>query len=198
MSSQEELWAGKFGDEYHKRNTIKDRIVFWADVLGSVHTKEVLSVLEVGAGKGENLQALDMVLPYADAFIGVEINKEACSLMNGLRIVGVNSSALDFNPHVLSDLVVTRGFLMHVPDADLSQTLDRIYNWSKRYIILAEYYSPVRREVEYHGHTNALWIDDFAGKMLERYPDLVLLDYGFKYHRDGFGDETFFVMEKKQ
>jgi spore coat polysaccharide biosynthesis protein SpsF len=41
---------------------------------------------------------------------------------------------------------------------------------------------------------------DFAGEMMDRYPDLKLLDYGFVYHRDpAFPDDdiTWFLMEKK-
>ena len=198
MSKQEELWAGKFGDDYHKRNELIDRKKFWIDVLQRLDTTNILTALEVGAGKGDNLRALDWYLLSIKELTGLELNKGACKVMQQSGFKVWNKAVLSASIVPRFDLVVTRGFLMHVPDADVSATLDRIYNWSKRYIILAEYYSPVRREVEYHGHGDALWIDDFAGKMLERYPDLKLIDYGFKYHRDGFGDETFFALEKKQ
>jgi hypothetical protein len=45
-----------------------------------------------------------------------------------------------------------------------------------------------------------LYKRDFAGEMLDRYPDLQLVDYGFSYHRDqNFpqDDANWFLLEKK-
>ena len=36
----------------------------------------------------------------------------------------------------------------------------------------------------YRGHTARLFKRDFAGEMLDRFSDLRLVDYGFRYHRD--------------
>jgi spore coat polysaccharide biosynthesis protein SpsF len=53
--------------------------------------------------------------------------------------------------------------------------------------------------VPYRGHTERLFKRDFAGELMDRFPDLRLLAYGFNYHRDpsfAFGDDTWFLMEK--
>jgi len=70
-----------------------------------------------------------------------------------------------------------------------------------RYICLAEYYNPTPMEVPYRGHSGRLYKRDFAGEMLERFPDLSLVDYGFVYHRDPnfpLDDITWFLLEKGQ
>ena len=49
--------------------------------------------------------------------------------------------------------------------------------------------------------TLVLYKRDFAGEMMMKYSDLLLLDYGFVYHRDNHfkGDDfTWFLMEKSQ
>ena len=46
-----------------------------------------------------------------------------------------------------------------------------------------------------------LYKRDFAGDMMDRYPDLKLLDYGFQYHRDYLfpvDDFNWFVLEKRE
>jgi spore coat polysaccharide biosynthesis protein SpsF len=51
----------------------------------------------------------------------------------------------------------------------------------------------------YRGHDERLFKRDFAGEILDRFPDLRLVDYGFRYRRDpNFpqDDVTWFLMEK--
>jgi spore coat polysaccharide biosynthesis protein SpsF len=206
VNKQEKMWNGGFGTEYHQRNKFEDRMGFWTDILGMQVLNDAWSVLEPGAGKGENLLAIQKARKMhrgiemdSTRLTGIEINEQACAVM---RREGINVMAGAFLSTPLNDalkypLVITRGFLMHVPKPALQATLAKIYNASSHYICIVEYYSPVRREVEYHGHTSALWIDDFAGDIMEMYPDLKLLDYGFKYYKDRNGNDlTYFLMEK--
>ncbi|MNY71976.1 hypothetical protein D3C86_2104270 [compost metagenome] len=75
-----------------------------------------------------------------------------------------------------------------------------MYQASSRYLLVAEYYNPKPVEISYRGHEGKLFKRDFAGEILDKYPDLVLLDYGFTYHRDmNFpqDDVTWFLMEKR-
>lgn len=54
--------------------------------------------------------------------------------------------------------------------------------------------------VSYRGHEDRLFKRDFAGEMLDRYPDLELVDYGFVYHRDpNFpqDDPNWFLLRKR-
>ena len=77
---------------------------------------------------------------------------------------------------------------------------ERLYEASNRYILVAEYYNPSVVEISYRGHSGRLWKRDFAGEMMDKYPDLKLVDYGFIYHRDlafPADDVTWFLMEKR-
>lgn len=204
MNKQEKLWQSGFGTEYHQRNAWEDREAFWYEVLGDEVLTNAFTIMEPGAGKGENLVALRSlraerlnIQMHPSMLLGVEVNKVASEVMQGHGIEVCNKSFLDMPLVNRYNLVLTRGFLIHVPKAALQATLAKIYLASSRYICLAEYYSPARREVEYHGRGSALWVDDFAGEMMRMYSDLKLINYGFKYHKDNNGNDlTFFLLEK--
>jgi len=198
MNQQERLWAGKFGNDYHERNAIRDPVKYWEGVLwgrlGNVH-----SAVEFGAGKGDNLVALRTLIgPSHNQLTGVEINANACMIMRDNKLDAAHCPAREFMSAVAYDLAFTRGFLIHVPTGSVNATLDKIYKSSRRFICLAEYYSPKRRQVTYHGKQQALWTDDFAGRMMELHPELQLVNYGFDYHLKGGDDLTYFLMEKPQ
>jgi hypothetical protein len=58
-----------------------------------------------------------------------------------------------------------------------------MYRASSRYLLVSEYYSPNPLEVVYRGHSGKLFKRDFAGDLMDMYPDLSLLDYGFIWRR---------------
>jgi hypothetical protein len=65
--------------------------------------------------------------------------------------------------------------------------------------LLCEYYNPAPTTVSYRGHNERLFKRDFAGEIMDRHPEMQLVDYGFAYHRDpNFpqDDITWFLMEK--
>jgi hypothetical protein len=65
------------------------------------------------------------------------------------------------------------------------------------YILIDEYYNPYPVSIDYRGEKNKLFKRDFAGELLDKYPDLELIDYGFTYSRDGWNDNTnWFLMRK--
>ena len=54
--------------------------------------------------------------------------------------------------------------------------------------------------VTYRGEKNKLFKRDFAGELMDQYPDLKLIGYGFKYKRDNNfpqDDMTWFLLEKQ-
>jgi spore coat polysaccharide biosynthesis protein SpsF len=68
-----------------------------------------------------------------------------------------------------------------------------------RYLFVAEYYNPSPVAIAYRGHKDRLFKRDFAGEIMDRYPQIRLVDYGFSYHRDPSfpqDDITWFLMEK--
>ena len=47
----------------------------------------------------------------------------------------------------------------------------------------AGYYNAQPVAIPYRGHRDRLFKRDWAGELLDRFPRLQLLDYGFIYHR---------------
>jgi spore coat polysaccharide biosynthesis protein SpsF len=67
-------------------------------------------------------------------------------------------------------------------------------------ILMGEYYNPSPTAIPYRGHADRLFKRDFAGELLDRFPDLRLIDYGFAYRRDPAfpqDDITWFLLEKR-
>ncbi len=90
--------------------------------------------------------------------------------------------------------------LIHINPDELENVYDKLYQSSNRYICMAEYYNPTPVMVPYRGNENKLFKRDFAGEFMERFQDVKLLDYGFKYHGDSQfpqDDATWFLMEKR-
>jgi spore coat polysaccharide biosynthesis protein SpsF len=93
-----------------------------------------------------------------------------------------------------------KGVLIHINPEMLNTVYEKLYQASKRFILVCEYYNPSPVAIPYRGQTDRLFKRDFAGEMLEKYPDLCLVDYGFSYRRDPAfpqDDITWFLMEKR-
>jgi pseudaminic acid biosynthesis-associated methylase len=200
-TEQEAFWAGDFGDAYITRNRgegwVAANVALFARILKSA--AEVRSVLELGANIGLNLQALRLLLPEAQ-LAAVEINDKAIAQLRKLPGVKVQqASILELVPDIKHDLVFTKGVLIHINPGELLRVYDLMYRSSARYLCVAEYYNPTPIAIPYRGHAERLFKRDFAGELLERFPDLQLVDYGFVYRRDPTfpqDDLTWFLLEK--
>jgi spore coat polysaccharide biosynthesis protein SpsF len=96
-------------------------------------------------------------------------------------------------------LVLIKGVLIHINPDELQNVYQKLYNASKRYIVIVEYYNPTPLEINYRGYHDKLFKRDFAGEMMDKYNDLILIDYGFTYYRDNnfiFDDMNWFLLEK--
>ena len=96
-------------------------------------------------------------------------------------------------------MVFIKGVLIHINPKYLDLVYKKLYNTSKKYILIAEYYNPTPVEINYRGHEGKLFKRDFAGEMMDKYSNLKLVDYGFSYHRDNNfiqDDITWFLLEK--
>lgn len=201
-TEQEKFWAGSFGDEYIGRNQGSEahasNLAFLSRILS--RAQSIGSAIEFGANIGLNLLALRALLPGIE-LAAIEINRKAVAELEKLGGVKVYpQSILDFQPDSPRDLALIKGVLIHIDPNSLTMVYDRLYHSSKRYICVAEYYNPSPVEVPYRGNKEKLFKRDFAGEMLDRFPDLRLVDYGFAYHRDvNFpqDDLTWFLLEKK-
>jgi pseudaminic acid biosynthesis-associated methylase len=199
-TEQESFWMGDFGTQYTVRNTaaglVPANIALFARILRRTHG--VTSVLEFGANSGMNLRAIKHLLPDAK-LTAVEINYLACLDLKewgGCEVV--EGSMFDYEIDGYYDLTLSKGLLIHIGPDKLHCVYSKLYDASKKYILISEYYNPTPVEVSYRGHAGKLFKRDFAGDMLDRYP-VKLIDYGFVYHRDpNFkqDDTTWFLMEK--
>jgi spore coat polysaccharide biosynthesis protein SpsF len=183
MNRQETTWQGEFGNAYHDRNhpMAENSRVFFRKVLAKA--TNIGSVLELGAGDGINLSTINELYPHCWT-AGVEINAKAHAQLLQRADCAILGSVFEVDIEEQFDLVLTKGWLIHVPPEQIKEAYRIIYEHSKKYILLCEYFSPVPCLVNYRGEVGLLWKRDFAGDMLDAYPDLILVDYGFWYNRD--------------
>lgn len=202
-TDQENFWAGQFGREYINRNQgealLASNLNFFSKALRFAHG--VNSCIEFGANIGMNLRALKLLYPIQEQH-GIEINEDAArELAAVIPPAHVRQiSILDFTPSRTWDLVLVKGVLIHLNPDVLPQTYDSLVSASSKYILVAEYYNPTPVGITYRGHSDRLFKRDFAGEIMDRHPQVHLVDYGFVYRRDpGFpqDDITWFLMEKR-
>ena len=201
MDNQEQFWGSSFGDEYSDRNGV-DRLLpsnmfFFQRVFASLQDRPK-TFLELGSNIGLNFLALKDLLTEI-RFTGVEINEKAHQELEKTGCRAVLGSIYDYETTESFELTFTKGVLIHVNPDRLPEVYDKLYDYSSNLILVAEYYSPKPVEVEYRGHTGKLFKRDFAGEMLDRFPGLTLVDYGFSYHRDSFpqDDISWFLLKKQ-
>lgn len=202
-TEQESFWAGKFGDAYIDRNQgeelLASNLNFFTKALD--HIEPIDSCLEFGANIGMNLRALHLLFPKLQ-LKGIEINKAASEELT--KIIGqdnvLNQSIFDAQLNEQVDLTLIKGVLIHINPDMLPVVYQKLYDLSRRYVLIAEYYNPSPVTIPYRGHSNRLFKRDFAGEMLDLYSDLKLIDYGFGYKRDSkfpVDDITWFLLEKQ-
>ncbi len=202
-TEQESFWAGEFGTQYIERNRGSELLAANLDffVKSLKAATGVNSCIEFGANVGMNLRAIKLLRPAIDAH-AIEINADAAKQLGEVIPAANihNCSILDFNPARQFDLTLIKGVLIHINPDVLPQVYDKLVASSSRYVMVAEYYNPTPVAIPYRGHDDRLFKRDFAGEIMDRHPQLKLLDYGFAYSRDPNyvqGDVTWFLMEKR-
>jgi pseudaminic acid biosynthesis-associated methylase len=202
-TEQEKFWAGTFGTEYIGRNQgdvlLASNLNFFSTALRNA--RDLASCIEFGANIGMNLKALKLLYPKMTAH-GIEINvdaaQELAKLISAQHVY--QSSILDFVPSRQWDLTLIKGVLIHINPEVLHSVYDKLVASSGRYLLVAEYYNPAPVAIPYRGHQDKLFKRDFAGEIMDRHPQMRLIDYGFAYRRDpNFpqDDITWFLLEKK-
>lgn len=202
ITEQENFWTGQFGTEYIDRNKSQELLAsnlnFFSNALK--HAKNPKTCIEFGANIGMNLKALKLLYPNQEQY-GVEINTDAAEQLKHTIPSNnvINQSILDFEPNRALDLTLIKGVLIHINPDHLKIVYEKLIQATNRYLLLAEYYNPSPVAIPYRGHTDKLFKRDFAGEILEQYPQMKLVDYGFSYHRDSSfpqDDITWFLLEK--
>lgn len=201
-TEQEKFWAGDFGTEYISRNEglelLASNLKFFSKTLAQAG--KISSCLEFGANIGMNFKALKLLYPRM-SFQGIEINKVAAKIL--AKLIGEKNvfigSIFDYKGKTKADLVLIKGVLIHTNPTKLDLVYKKLYQASSNFILVCEYYNPSPTTIVYRGHTDRLFKRDFAGEMLDKYPDLKLVDYGFAYRRDAASpqdDITWFLLKK--
>lgn len=201
-TQQEEFWAGEFGTQYINRNDSQELLAsnlsFFSKALKQAG--QISSCIEFGANVGMNLKALRLLYPKIN-LKGIEINpiaaKELATLIDISNVF--EGSIFDFKETDKVELSLIKGVLIHINPEKLNIVYEKLYEASTKYILICEYYNPSPVTISYRGHTDRLFKRDFAGELLEKYPDLKLVDYGFSYKRDiAFpqDDITWFLLTK--
>ena len=201
-TEQEAFWAGAFGDEYIGRNSDECSVAANTSLFSEAlrHSGDVTSVLELGCNIGLNLSAIHSLFPKA-RLTGLEINPLAAEKARtrlpqaDIRVGSLLKPALTGT----WDLVMIKGVLIHVAPDSLPAAYDAVHCHAGKWILLCEYYNPFPMEIDYRGHSQRLFKRDFAGEMVDRFADLRLRDYGFRYRRDPVApadDLTWFLLEK--
>lgn len=186
------FWKGEFGNDYCARNApnlknVASRTALWSTILSKINHRHPLNrILEVGCNTGVNIRSLKR-LTDAELF-AVEPNDIARQsvitegLLDASHIVDGAANKLPFEDNQF-DLAFTSGVLIHVPPADLEQSMKEIYRVSKKYIYCSEYFSDQPTEVSYRGHEGVLFKRDFGSLYLDLFPNLQCVDYGFQWKR---------------
>lgn len=207
------LWLRAFGDDYVDRNPVTEeqissRCIYFSNILNVIKNDGrgdfPAEILEVGAGQGINLVALERIIHAADLKIklyALEPNEKAREILkksvNNVNVYETKDMlpTLDIGSHS-KELVFTMGVLIHVPSDILIPSVRELYRISSRYILCAEYFSPVERKIPYHGHDDALWLRDYGGVYMDNFK-LKLLGWGFCWKRiTKMDDLTWFLFEK--
>ena len=202
-TEQEKFWAGEFGNDYITRNQSEEYLAanlnFFSKVFNRLSRPN--SLIEFGANVGMNLRAIKLLFPTIE-LAGVEINRSAAGELS--KVIGpdqvYNGSIFDYPPVRKFDVSLIKGVLIHINPEMLPAVYEKLYQASRKYILVAEYYNPSPVTVNYRGHTDRLFKRDFAGELLDTYDDLELIDYGFAYKRDvAFpqDDITWFLLKKQ-
>jgi pseudaminic acid biosynthesis-associated methylase len=201
-AEQDAFWAGKFGSQYAMRNSgtalLASNLNFFAKALKCASGIE--SCLEVGANIGMNLMALKLLYPEMEQY-AVEINPDAVEQLS--RVIPpahiTQRSIVGYVPSC-ADLVFTSGVLIHLDPESLPSVYDSLVCAANKYLLIAEYYNQTPVAIDYRGEKNKLFKRDFAGEIMDRNPQMHLIDYGFAYQRDQShpkDDLTWFLMERK-
>lgn len=201
-TDQEKFWNEEFGNNYIKRNNsqtiFENKKNLFQQIF--VNIEEINSIIEFGANIGLNLKAIQDITSNTLQITAVEINKQSCQeLSKNTTYNVINDSIINYNTVNKCDFVLTMGLLIHLNPSILDEVYDILYKTSSKYICIAEYYNRTPVSIDYRGEKDKLFKRDFAGDMLNKYPDLKLINYGFVYHKDPnypLDDITWFILKK--
>lgn len=203
-SEQERFWAKTYADDYIRKNSEFDHKLgaeAWKKMLQATRGG-VGNFLECGCNIGRNIEQLKLALPNAKPSI-IEISEPAFKFVAARHdfAEAYNGPILDSDLEKASyDLVFTMGVLIHINPDQLLEHMRKMFEYSRRYVLIGEYFSRIPVSLEYQGEKDKLFKRDFGKLFLENF-EVRLLDYGFLwgqiYDPAGFDDITWWLFEKR-
>lgn len=191
----ERLFAGEFGAAYTARNQAVDprKPAFFLDLFRR-HGAE--RVLECGSNVGLNLG--DAIAAGLDVW-GIDIQRgaiqRAWAERGGGNFVVGSLFELPFRDGWF-DLAFTCGVLIHVPPSGLPDAMAEMYRVSRRYLLCAEYHDDAEVAVPWRGQASALWRRNYKALWLQRFPELTLVEEGYRSPEEGFDRITWQLFRK--
>jgi len=213
MTDPLDKWKSEFGNDYTKRNEITPDLIearsnMWFNIFSNMPSPPG-SILEIGAGNGQNMVAIGNALTFIAQnqnrpdlrciLHACEPNEQArINLQNNVPYVNAYPDSIyDINlEDGVVDFVFTSGVLIHIPPDQLDKAMAEMYRVSSKYIYIAEYFSPQCEEIKYRGNDGMLWRNDFGSLFLDKFK-LRVVGYGFYWKRITKLDNlTWWLLEK--
>ncbi|MDC0587005.1 hypothetical protein OAP06_04575 [Gammaproteobacteria bacterium] len=204
MNEQQNFWRKEYSKDYIDKNTEFDAdlgIDCWKKMLNK--SEGVNSVLECGSNIGRNIASLQSILPNAEKSI-IEISPDSYEIVTQNFPIkdSYNGSILESNfSNESFDLVYTCGVLIHIHPEDVRANMEKMFHYSRKYILIAEYFNRTPVMIEYQGEKDKLFKSDFGKQFIETF-DVKLVDYGFLWghicDQAGFDDMTWWLFEKNK
>lgn len=197
-ATNENLWAGRFGDEYTERNkdSYRARWPFWNKFCSKWGFD---TVLEVGCNTAPNIGMISTIRENQTGVWGCDVNANALwkgrKLEPGLNLVYASGLDLPFQDDWF-DLVFTAGVLIHQSPETRERMMQEIIRVSNGFVVAIEYESPEFVEVKYHGMDGALYKGPW-GDIYEKRYGLRLLDRQEVGKSDGWDECTVWVFSKR-
>jgi len=205
---QREFWMGKFGDDYSERNLDIDQVNAYYKNKTGFSQDEILEkffsgidksseIIEIACNIGIKLSILKR-LGFNNLY-GLEINKRAYELAKKKNpdITFIHSSFEDYDPKGKQfDVVYTSGVLIHMNPSVVTQIIHKMVSFSKRYIFGFENYADDLTEVNYRGHSNQLWKQNYPQLFRNLYPSLkTIKEEKYTYKNENLVDVAY-LLEK--
>ena len=183
-TEQMKFWQGRFGDAFIDRISgnfdeySKKEYCITPTSLNNKFLSKISKnarILEVGCNFGRQLELLKNS-GFTNLW-GIDINDKAlCIAKSNKEFHVVRGSALDIPfKDGFFDIVFTSYVLIHIHPKNLTQAIREMYRVSNRYLWGAEFFSSKCEKLNYRGHKNKMWRNNFPKLFLEEYPDLTIV-----------------------
>lgn len=197
MSKQLDHWTGEEGREYAARgenNLTAPRVHMWEHIINAVPELEGLSTLEVGCNKGYNLKILQT---WGHDVVGIDpVGKIPERFNEGILINKGVAEDIKFGDDSF-DFVFSCGVLIHIHPDNQLKAIREMVRVAKKYIAVIEYFDANLTSVPYRGKNDLLWKRDYGSLVMNEFPLLNCVAYGFFWKRlTGLDNLTYWVFEK--